>query len=183
MWKEQEDLDVGWLLNRLLVREQTDKMKAGEAFHKALENAPDSEHYSLSAMGYTFSFLCDAEIALPRLRECSVSQDYEGLRVKGRVDLIDGKTVSDIKTTEYADLERYMEGLQWRFYLDMTGADRFDWHVFQMREVATKEADRLCEVFGYHKLTQYRYASIHEDCLEAAREYREFAEKFLPVKA
>src|ERR1700704_282988 len=82
IWKEEEGLDVGWLLNKILVREQTEKMKAGEAFHRALEVALETEHYTLSAMGYTFTFLCDAELALPYLRECSMSKEYDGLLVK-----------------------------------------------------------------------------------------------------
>lgn len=181
-WSEEEGLDVGWLLTKILVREQTDKMKAGEAFHKAVELALETEHYSVSAMGYTFHFLCDAELSLPKLREASLSQDYDGLLVKGRVDGISGKLVTDLKTTEQFDAERYVDGLQWRFYLDMTGADRFDWHVFQMKD-ATQPADEnlVYEVYGYHKLTQYRYAGMHEDCLRWAGRYKDFAERFLPV--
>jgi hypothetical protein len=181
IWKEQEDLDVGWLLTKILVREQTDKMKAGEAFHKALESTLETDHYSVSAMGYTFQFLVDAEMALPRLREASLSQDYAGLLVKGRVDGITGKLVTDLKTTEQFDAERYVDGLQWRYYLDMTGADRFDWHVFQMSEAKSPGTDVVYEVYGYHKLTQYRYAGMHEDCVKWAREYRDFAERFLPI--
>jgi hypothetical protein len=178
-WKQEEGLDVGWLLTKILVREQTPKMVAGEAFHNAIEEAQESEHYSLGAMGYVFQFLCDAELALPTLREVSMSKEYDGLLVKGRVDAIDAKIVSDLKTTEQFEPERYLDGLQWRFYLDMTEADRFDWHVFQMRETTSKYCDHLCEVFGYHTLTQYRYDGMHEECLKWAREYREFAENFL----
>jgi hypothetical protein len=124
----------------------------------------------------------DAEIAMPALREASLSQDYDGLLVKGRVDGITGKLVTDLKATEQFDAERYVDGLQWRFYLDMTGADRFDWHVFQIYQDGDPATDGfLYAVRGYHKLTQYRYAGMHEDCLRWAREYREFADRFLPT--
>jgi hypothetical protein len=176
IWKSQEDLGLDWIVARLTAPEATEKMKAGKAFHAALEKAQETEHYSVSANGYAFSFLCDAEMALPQMRECSVTKNYAGLLVKGRVDGIYGKAVSDIKTTEDVDLDRYMESLQWRYYLDMTDADRFDWHIFQMREVRSNDPTRLYEVFGYHKLTQYRYVNLAYDCLKAAQEYKEFAE-------
>lgn len=180
IWKAAEDLDISWLIQRLTVREQTAKMKAGEAFHKALEKALETEHYAVSAMGHSFSFLCDAEISLPKLRECSISKDYDGLLVRARVDAISGRTVTDIKTTEDVDFDRYMESYQWRFYLDITGADRFEWPIFQMREVPSDDATICFDVFGFHKLIQYRYDGLHEDCVRAAQEYKEFAERHLP---
>jgi hypothetical protein len=184
-WSEEEGLGVDWLIDRILVRTETPAMKAGTAFHAAVENAGDTEHFVLKAMGYTFEILCDMEIALPRLREVSISQEYDGLLVRGRVDGIDGKIVMDLKTTEQFDAERYVDGLAWRYYLDICGADRFDWHVFQVRHVTSNDPEqpKLVEVYNYHLLKQYRYAGLHEDCLDWARRYRAFAEKFLPVSA
>jgi hypothetical protein len=174
-WSEEEGLDTGWLLTKLLVREQTDAMKAGSAFHKALENALEGDFTVVSADDYVFHFDCDMEIAMPSIREGSMSKDYHGLLVKGRVDGVHGRTITEIKTTEQFDPDRYLEGLQWKFYLDMTGCDRFDWHVFQVRECGDKEYD----VFGYHQLTQYRFVGLHEMCERWTRDYKDFAERFL----
>jgi hypothetical protein len=179
IWKEQESLEVEWLINKILIREQTEKMMAGEAFHKAVELSEREENFSLSANDYVFHFPGEIEIVFPALREVSLTKEYEGLLVKGRVDGLGPRLVSELKTTEQFDPDRYLEGLQWRFYLDMAEADRFDWHIFQMSQCGEREY----EIFGYHPLTQYRYARMHDDCLKAAREYKHFAEKFLePAK-
>jgi hypothetical protein len=174
-FQEEEGLDMGWLLTRLLVREQTEQMKAGSAFHKALETAMEGDYTVVSADDYVFYFNQEMEIALPALREMSVSKDYRGLLVKGRVDGMNGKVLTELKTTETFDPDRYLEGLQWKFYLDMTDADRFDWHVFQMKEVGPKEYD----VFSYHPMTQYRYRGLRDECERWARDYKQFAENYL----
>lgn len=178
-WTEQEGLDLSWLIQKLTVREQTEKMKAGEAFHKALEQALDGEFEFISALDYRFYFRIDTELCLMKIREGSVSRDYDGLLVRGRVDLISGRTVEDVKTTEQFDADRLFEGMQWRFYLDMCAADCFNWHVFQMKEIE----DKVYDVYGYHKLSQCRYPSLRQDCERAAAEYKRFAEQHLTVAA
>lgn len=176
-WKEEEGLDVGWMLNKLQAREQTEPMKAGEAFHKAIELAGDSDHYTLMAMDYRFDILCEVDLQLPALREVPMTRQYGHLLVKGRVDALEGRLVSEIKTTEQFDADRYMGSYQWRFYLDIAGADRFDFHVFQMSQRKEKEY----EVYGYHRLTQYRYKDLYRDCLHLSCEYYDFLERFVPV--
>lgn len=180
VWSEEEALDISWLVNKIMVREQTEKMMAGEAFHKAVEGATSYQNHDvLSANGYVFHLLPEMEIELPALRECPLEKVYDGMLVKGRVDAIGPRIVTEIKTTEQFDPDRYLEGLQWRFYLDISGADRFDWHIFQMSSCGDKEY----EVYGHHKLTQFNYPRVHGDCLKAADKYKNFAEKFLPVAA
>jgi len=179
IWKADEDLDVGWLVQKITgPREQTEKMACGEAFHKALEMALEGEHNVLSAMGYTFRFCGDFELALPVLREVKVNKEYSGILVKARVDALEARVVHELKTTEQFDPDRYLDRLQWRFYLDMTDSDRNDWHIFQIKQ-SGYEDDKEYDVYAYHKLTQYRYQGLHDDCLRAADEYRQFAEKFL----
>lgn len=176
IWSGMDNVGVDWILNRLASDEPTEKMQKGTAFHKALEMAePGNDCYTLCALGYTFHILCDVDLTLPPLREIKLRKQYGDLTVSGTLDGLCGNTVTDYKTTEQFDGERYMESLQWRFYLDLSGADRFDYQVFQMKEKKEKEY----EVYGHHKLTQYRYADLHSDCLKAAQEYSRFAEQFL----
>lgn len=175
MWKNQDELDLSWLLMKLAVRKQTEAMMAGEAFHKAVEYAPDGEFSTLSALDYQFRFCGDYELALPKLRESSLSREYSGLLVKGRVDGLGASVVHDLKTTEQFDPDRYLERMAWRFYLDIWGAKRFEWHIFQVKETGRKQYD----VYAYHHLVQYGYQGLHEDCLRAAEEYRDFAGRFL----
>lgn len=180
-WKQSDDLDVGWLLNKITgPREQTEAMKAGEAFHKAMEGASGDEIITLSAMGYTFRFCGEFELFLPALQEIKVTKEYSGVLVKGRVDGLGARIVHELKTTEQFDPDRYLDRLQWRFYLDMTEADQHEWHVFQMKESGMPD-DKTYDVYGYHLMTQYRYRALHYDCLAAVEEYKEFAERFIPA--
>lgn len=176
IWKSEEDLDIGWLIQRIRGQEETDKMRAGTAFHKAMENADALYYNVLTADDYRFDILCEIELVLPTVSEIAMTRAYGDLLVTGRLDGLRGRVVTEFKTTERFDADRYLDGLQWRFYLDMTGADRFDWHVFEMSE----QAFRHYEVYRYHQLTQFRYNGLHEDCEKAAAEYLDFASKFLP---
>ena len=69
-----------------------------------------------------------------------------------------------------------MEGCQWRFYLDIFGADIFRWNIFEIREVAPQEY----HVAEPQVLTAYRYPELHRDCEALAADYLDFARKHLP---
>ena len=175
IWMQEEDSGPEWITDLILHPMQTPKMKAGEAFHEALELALEGEKDSVYAKGYRFYFRSDWEIALPALREMSVAKVYDGLEVRGRVDGISGKILAELKTTEKFDADNYFDGLQWRFYLDMTGCEAFDWHVFCLKDLGNDEYD----VWDYHRMRQFSYTGMHEDCLKWARAYKDFAIKVL----
>jgi hypothetical protein len=178
LWSKDEDLDVGWLLTKLLVREETPAMSAGTAFHSAMETVEAEKEYGvLSANGYRFNMLCDVDIELPYMQEVSIEKQYGDLLVRGRVDAWSGGKVSDFKTTEQFDPDRFVDRITWRLYLDMTDAIQFDWHIFLVKEVGY-QGEKTYDVYGYHKLTEYRYPGMHEDCLRVAEGYREFAERY-----
>lgn len=176
VWADDEDLSLGWLLQRIFEPTQTDAMKAGEAFHKALETATTGEVDSLAFGPYRFDFACDVTVALPQLQEIPVSLSYGGLLVRGRCDAITGHSVTDFKTTEQFDPDRLMSGYQWRLYLDMTGCDVFRWLVFVIREA---DDPLTYTVVDFHELVQRRYPDLHKDCERLAREYAEFAKEHL----
>lgn len=176
LWKDDEELSLGWLLQRIFEPSQTDAMKAGEAFHKALELADTGEVDSLTWGPYRFDFACDVTVALPQLREIPVSLPYGDLTVRGRLDAITGHCVTDFKTTEQFDPDRLMSGWQWRYYLDMTGCDVFRWLVFVLREA---DDPLTYAVVDFHELVQRRYPDLHKDCERLAREYAAFAVEHL----
>jgi hypothetical protein len=136
-------------------------------------------------MGYTFAFTCSAEITLPKTREQRRSKDYGGIVVTGQCDGLEGKLIIDHKTVSGGfDAEYHLGGWQHRLYLDIFGADRFDWHVWEVGEMKQKtndpEADetrtaRAYEVYAHHLLTQYRYPALEGDCRDLALEFRDFA--------
>ena len=176
MWAKDEALDLKWILDKLSSREATPAMAAGSAFHSAMETIEEGKEYGvLTANGYRFNMLCDVDIPLPKIQEVSIQKQYGDLLVRGRVDAWSLGTISDYKTTEQFDPDRFLDRITWRLYLDMTGVSRFIWHVFQVKESGEKEYD----VYNYHSMTQYRYVGMHEDCERVAAEYCRFAGEYL----
>lgn len=176
-WRQDEDSTAEDLIARLTDFVPTEPMLAGTAFHKALEDATPGEYDQLQAMGYTF-LLPDAELALPDIRELRTFGSYGPLRVTGCVDALYGKRVEDHKTTATFRPDGYLEGCQWRFYLDLFGADIFRWNVFEL--TAVKGCDKTYQVKPPQLLEQCRYPSLHDDCMALAADFYAFAAQHLP---
>lgn len=177
-WREREDQTVDDLVRFITVDEPSEAMQAGTAFHKAIELAPDGEHETLFANGYTFR-LRDGVVEVPSIRELRAYRQYGALTVTGQVDGLHGRVVVDHKTTARCDPERYLAGCQWKYYLDIFGADVFRWNIFELKEMAPKEYD----VAPPQVLTAYRYPEMHAYCERLAEEYVEFARQFLQEAA
>lgn len=171
-WRADPDAIADDLVARLQDFEPTEAMLAGTAFHKCMEDAAPGEYDVLEANGFTF-YLPDAAIALPTIRELRCFGQYGPLRVTGQVDALYGKRVEDHKTTAYFNADGYLEGCQWRFYLDLFGADVFRWNVFEIKPVKGKE--RTYEVSPPQTLEQYRYPGLHDDCIDLAAGFYQFA--------
>lgn len=175
-WRENEDTDAQTLIDSLTLDEPTDAMKAGTAFHAALERASEGITHVLTDGGYSFDFDIDAEISLPELREIRATSKYGPLLVTGKFDALDGRTIIDHKTTAHFDAERYVSGYQWRYYLDIFGCNTFRWNVFEIREIEP----RTYMVQSYHRLEQSRYPGMHEDCMRLALEFHDVVSELLP---
>jgi hypothetical protein len=175
-WREDEEQTPQDLVERLTAFEPSEAMLAGTAFHKALEDAQPGAYDTLEALGYTFHLTGDGELALPAVRELRASKHYGPLRVSGQVDVIDGLRIEDHKTTSRFDPDRYLAGAQWKFYLDIFGADVFRWTVFEVRQVGPQEY----EVKPPQLLEQHRYPGLHEDCAALAADYFDFATRYMP---
>lgn len=182
---EDEDFDLGVLVAQLRKQtEPTELMRAGSAFHKALELAPAGEFDTLEADGFTFALKCDAELPLSPIRELSVTKDYPAgehvVHVRGRVDEINGTEIVDHKTTGRFDPETLSDGYQWRFYLDMLNGASFRWNVFELRASTTTPG--LYTVSDVHPLTQYPYPGMQEDILKLVRRFAAFCVTYLPER-
>jgi hypothetical protein len=159
-------------------------MEAGTAFHKALEEAITGlEVTSIEANGYTFTFAGNFTVELPAIREVRASKtwivDGEPVTISGQLDCIHGKRVEDHKTTGRFDPERYLDGYQWRLYLAIFGADHFRWNVF---EIAEKDHPLDWEVFAQHRLEQYRYPAMEDDCTRLVQDLARFARNHMPER-
>jgi hypothetical protein len=177
-WRADPDATPEDLVSRLSDFQPTERMEAGTAFHKALERAVPGEYPELSAMGYTFLFDEDAAIALPSVRELRCYGEYGPIRVTGQVDGLHGKRVEDHKTTGQFNSDGYWEGCQWRFYLDLFGADVFRWNVFEIWPHKTRP--QTYHVGEPQFLEQCRYPGLHNDCMELASAFYDFAAKHMP---
>jgi hypothetical protein len=133
-WEDDEDADMGWLLNALTSKEQTEDMKRGAAFHAALETIGTGEVDRIDSQGFSFLFNDDFEIPLFPMREVRGQKNYGGIEIRSRVDGIIGNWVMDHKASTYFDAEKYFKKYAWRLYLSIFGADRFTWNIFEMKE-------------------------------------------------
>lgn len=170
LFEGQDEPSLDDLVRQITIDEPSEAMMAGTAFHAAIENAQDGDHDTFEADGYIFR-LPDAEITLPAVRELRGFKDYGSLTVTGKVDCLAGKMVIDHKTTSRVDFERYLEGCQWRFYLDIFEAEAFRWNVFEIKEVGHK----TYEVKAPQSLEARRYPELGDDCARLADEFLEFS--------
>lgn len=173
IWKDDEDLGIEWLRDRLLGTEETEQMRVGKAFHSALEAITEGEVGFIESNGYRFDFdWRNVELEISPMREIFISKQYGDVLVRGKVDSLTGPLVVDYKTTSQFDPDRLMNGYQWRYYLDMTGADRFRWEVFVMKET---DDPKVYLISDFHQLEQRRYPELEADCRKLALEYGKFA--------
>ena len=122
---------------------ETEAMRVGTALHKALELSSTGMFDVLSFGGYRF-----------------------------QIDGIVGRTVYDYKTTGIFNAERYLDGYQWRYYLDIFGLDVFRWLVFVIEPDRYQVGTYI--VRDFHRLETGRYGALHEDCAALARDFQDF---------
>jgi hypothetical protein len=179
-WEADDEGDLDKLMERISgTSEASPLMLAGTAFHKALELAGDGEVVSLKALGHEFRFTCDCDVELAPVRELRASKTYmvdgQPIVISGQVDQLDGMRIDDHKTTGRFDPERYIEGCQWRLYLDIFGARHFRWNVFEIKAADPREdGTEVFEVFNAHRLEQFRYPNLEADCQALVERFARF---------
>lgn len=157
---------------------ESDAMRAGTAFHKAIETLAGDDSETLEADGHTFFFDEDFEVELTPIREVRASKTYivDGapIVISGQADGVSGNRVDDTKTTGFFDPDRYISGYQWRLYLDIFGADRFRWNVFEIREESSTQHIKNYTVRAMHRLEQHRYPELADDCQALVERFARF---------
>ena len=179
LYQQDDEMTLEALLSRLRKEEPpSDAMLAGRALHSWLEHCATGPAAEAVWGDYTFKFTGDFELAMPNIREMWVQKQYGDLLVRGIVDTLDGHTIEDHKTTSQFRPERYLEGAQWKMYMDMLGAKRFRWNVFVIYEHDPK----VYEVKALHKLEQVWHEGLERDCASLAKQFSEFSKKHLPER-
>lgn len=175
-----EEGDLASILRDLQGFEPSEKMLAGTAWHKVLELASLGDIIDAAANGFTFTVSVDIDLSLPEIRELRAAKTYmvdgKPITITGQVDAIEGLRIIDHKTTARFDPERFMAAFQWRLYLEIFGADSFEWNVFEMKETGP----RHYEIFAFHPLAQCRYPGMEKDCELLVADFARFTRKYLP---
>lgn len=170
-WRNDENSSVDDLFHV----PETEAMRVGTALHKALELSSAGTFDRVCSDGYTFRFDCDIGIPVMQFREFRSSKRYGDLTVSGQCDGIVGRTVYDYKTTGIFNAERYLDGYQWRYYLDIFGLDVFRWLVFVIEPDRYQDGTYI--VRDFHRLEARRYSALHEDCAVLARDFQDFSKR------
>ncbi len=182
-----DEYEVHTLVNRLVGDfSPSEAMLAGTAFHKYLELSPEGIALDVFEQdGFTFSVEGDFTLELPVIRELRASKKYmvDGIAVtvSGQVDALEGKRVDDTKTTGSFSPDRYLEGYQWRYYLDIFGADHFRWNVFELFHAAS-DPERFYRVRAHHPLEQHRYPGLERDCQALVERFARFVRTYIPTQ-
>lgn len=173
-WWSQSGLDWDWFLSK--DRGGNERMAAGTALHAWLEKSATGEFDEGRVGDYIFVFDCDASLNLVKVKEQRSFRDYGDLRVTGKVDAIEAGRITDYKLIidHQVEGEQYMDSYQWRYYLDIFGANAFDYVIF---EAHRQGDDDILHIKDVHKITQYRYPDLHQDCANLAAEFLAAAEQ------
>jgi len=181
-WLASETSELDELIARLRGQEEpSPQMLAGRAFHRLFEDAQGGEIGKACIDGWRFEFALDKEIAVPDIRELKgemvIPTKAGPVTLVGKVDALHGTTVIDYKLTERFDAERYADSYQWRAYLLMFGATRFDYEVFQCCY-----GDDCIVIYDHHPLSFYAYPGMREDVLTLVSSLAEIVAKHVPEK-
>lgn len=183
-YRDDEDADLESLLRRLRKEDPPSRpMLAGKAFHAILEHAqPGDDLTTVERDGFRFHFGLDCEFALHPVRELKgdivLPTPVGPVTLVGVVDSI-GRSVCDYKLTARFDPDRYIDSYQWRCYLLMFHAHRFDYEVFVAKE---DEKTGDFTVYDYHPMPFYAYPGMMLDVLREVGEFAKFAATFLPER-
>lgn len=166
--------------------EPTPAMLAGRKLHKALETArydiADGGRSVVRFEDYTFFFQVDVEIAIPQVRELkgdvAVRTSYGPVTLVGVVDSID-VSIGDYKLSAHFDAERLARSYQWRCYLHMFCAHRFDYKVFVADEIKPTE----WVITDYHEFPLYRYPGMEQDIQREVEQCAAFMREYVWPKA
>lgn len=178
-YRKIESMTIDEMRGRLLRTEPpNERMKMGTAFHSILEDPPEIIE-TIEKDGYIFKIECDAEIILPQIREIRASKVYliNGVLVTltGGTDGITGNKISDHKLTFKENPETYFESYQWRAYLDIYNADRFDYIIY-----TAKQNGNEITIKNISTLPMYRYPRMENDLRQGIRDLLEFAKEHVP---
>jgi hypothetical protein len=179
-WWMSQGLPVEVLRERLQRKGQgSEPARVGTALHRVLELARDGARLdTVRSQGYVFTFLLDAELSLPSVRESRAQWriDADGIDVelRGRLDGIDAsEEATDHKSGARFDPGRLLDKWQWRIYLCMTGRPVFRWNHFTVRRRYASLPHY--DVIELNQLQAWRQSHTERRVRETVAEFAHFA--------
>lgn len=116
------------------------------------------------------------------LHEVPIGMDFlDGrfpIHVTGRIDLLHGNDIRDIKTKySRSEASDYIDSYQWRLYLQMTGAERFYFDVFEFAGYDKEKHGidvRGLKLIRTNAIECLRYDTLEQDNRMLLDEFREY---------
>jgi hypothetical protein len=184
-WRESEDGDLGELTTRLAgYQAETDNMRAGKALKTFFSRAQEGEVLNATVDGIQFVFAIDEEIALPAMLEHRGERVFPTrsgpAKLVGKVDSMEGTTITQFKLTETFDAERLIDSIQWRAYLSILNAERFDYQVFVGKYDTNRDGSLRITIRDYHRFPLYAYPGMVNDVHEAVGGLAEIIARCMP---
>ena len=138
------------------VFEPSKYMEYGKKFHEILEK-PNTDHKINDLEFDKNDMIKCREFILPAaLNEVKSTKMYGDTELVGKVDQIFGNLILEHKTTfSYINLQKYMDSLQWKCYLDIFGADRVIYNIFHFNNKLELKNIETFEVGRYAGLEKY----------------------------
>ncbi len=90
--------------------------------------------------------------------------------VATKADYLLGSSLTEFKTSDYFDFDKYEPSLQWRFMVDIFEPTDVTYHVFKLDD----HENGVIEVKAIDSFALYPYASCHDDCLEWLEDFVRF---------
>lgn len=164
------------------------KTRFGQAYHKIIEGESSPYGDLFVAGGLLFH---KAQI-LPALQyreahphithEMNVYKTYDTLhfpiQVSGRVDVIEGIAVRDIKTKFRKPIwQEYIDSIQWKLYLDILEANTFYYDVFEVKGFDDNEEPTMysdVRIMPHETLECVSYAAMQKDITDLLNAFLDF---------
>lgn len=149
---------------------ETDAMRIGKEFADLLEHGMGGfriKHPApmIDAEAFERMLAPGDRIGLP---EFWLGGELCGRWIAAKADLVYGREIREFKTTSQFNIDKYMDSLQWRFYLLLGNASRCYYRVFEKRE--NKETG-LIEPKADHTFYVSAYPGMRDDCIAALQDY------------
>jgi hypothetical protein len=169
-----------FICNLLKLKPTSRNMLAGIAVHEYIEKQLLGEIPSIFTQNgweITTADNVNVELSLPFGREQWIEKYFGDIKILGKTDARGVDIIHDIKTTSKINIEKYAESWQWQIYLWMSGLNKFEYNILQIKidDVANKVT-----INDYQQLKLYRYQGMDGRVIELLSEYSDYLDRLKP---